>query len=488
MGVCPDAATTIRLNRLLPDLRLVGAQEVKITGCRRHARRIRPGDLYVVTQRPGPRQDAGVREAIQRGCAAVLADNPLGDVPVPICYVPDAQAAFGEIAQAIHGYPGRKLYLVGVAGTSGKTTTACLIARILGEAGHGVGMLGSLGYFDGEDSSPAPQSTPDPDELAERLARMVESGCTHAVLEISAAGLAEKRPAGLSFQAVAVTNHWAGPGRAEAVPLDVLRYLAPDGCAVLNADDAACRAAVASAAKPVLTVGLQDSADIQGREVSRLMGEETFLLTAGCETFPVQTKLFGRHHIRNCLVAAGVGLAAGVPIETVVKGLEAVTPLPGRMQPVICGQPFSVFVDAAADSYTLDAVLSTLRPLVAGRLICVSRPPARRGDDAAWMAVLESRADLAVLTTGDPARDDFSALIDRVEKHIYTPARFRRIPNRTEAIAWTLHQARENDCVLIAGNGHRLWQPRLHEPLRVDDYQLARQWLFQEFEHAFPPP
>ncbi|GAB6186537.1 Mur ligase family protein [Thermopirellula anaerolimosa] len=488
MGVCPDAATTIRLNRLLPDLRLVGATDVKITGCRRHARRIGPGDLYVVTLGPGPKRDAAVREAVKRGCAAVLADSPLGDLPVPVCYVQDAKAAFGEVAQAIRGYPARKLHLVGVAGSFGKTTTACLIARILGEAGHGVGMLGTLGYFDGENSSTATQSTPDPDELADRLARMVASGCTHAVLELSATGLADKRPAGLSFQAVAVTNQWAGPGRADAVPIDALQYMAPDGCAVLNVDDAACRAAVTRIAKPALTVGLNDSADIQGREISRELGEETFFLTAGSETFPVQTKLFGRHHIRNCLVAAGVGLATGVPIEAVVKGLEAVTPLPGRMQPVICGQPFSVFVDAAADSHTLDAVLSTLRPLVTGRLICVSRPPIRRADDAAWMRVLEERVDMAVLTTGDPAHEDFSALIDRVEKHIYTPARYQRIANRTEAIAWTLHQAQQNDCVLIAGNGHRLWQPRLHDPLRVDDYQLARQWLYQEFEHAFPSP
>lgn len=482
MGVCPDTATTIRLNRLLPDLHLVGAQDVKITGCRRQSRRIGPGDLYIVTLGPGPKRDAALREAVKRGCAAVLADAPLGELPVPVCYVRDAKTAFGEIAQALHGYPARKLHLVGVAGSAGKTTTACLIARILGEAGHGVGMLSSLGYFDGEDSAAASQSTPDPDELAGRLSRMVESGCTHAVLEVSAAGLADKRLAGLAFRAVAVTNQRGTPGHADAMPLDVLRYLAQDGCAVLNADDAACRAAVASASKPVLTVGLQESADIQGREIARQLGEETFFLTAGSETFPVQTKLFGRHHVRNCLVAAGVGLAAGVPIETVVKGLEAVTPLPGRMQPVICGQPFSVFVDAAADANSLDAVLSTLRPMVAGRLICISRPPVRRTDDAAWMQVLESRADLAVLTTGDPARDDFSALIDRVEKHIYTPARFRPVANRTEAIAWTLHQARENDCVVIAGNGHRLWQPRPHDPLRVDDYQLAKQWLYQEYE------
>ncbi|NMC19073.1 MAG: hypothetical protein GYA33_01525, partial [Thermogutta sp.] len=285
---------------------------------------------------------------MKRGCAAVLADSPLGELPVPTCYVRDAKAAFAEIAQALRGYPGRKLHLVGVAGSAGKTTTACLIARILGEAGHAVGMLSSLGYFDREDSVAAAQATPEPDELADRLARMVENGCTHAVLEVSAAGLADKRLAGLSLQTVAVTNQWAGPGRAEAVPLAALRYLTQDGCAVLNADDAACRAAVARASKPALTVGLQDSADIQGREISRQLGEETFFLTAGDETFPVQTKLFGRHHVQNCLVAAGVGLAAGVPIETVVKGLEAVTPLPGRMQPVICGQPFSVFVDAAA--------------------------------------------------------------------------------------------------------------------------------------------
>ncbi len=488
MGICPNTATNIRLNRLLPESQLIGAHEVKVTGCRRHARKIRAGDLFVVTLRAGPRRDAAIREAIQRGCSAVLADEPLGELPVPVCYTADAQAAFGEVAQALHGYPARKLNLVGVAGTSGKTTTACLIARILGEAGHNVGLLGSLGYFDGEDSSTATQATPESDELADRLARMVTSGCTHAVLEISTAGLAEKRVAGLAFHAVAITNQRADRSRQRAKPLELLQYLAADGYAVFNADDPACRAALSSMSKPVLTAGLEIAANIQGREISRQLGEETFFLSAGNETFPVQTKLFGRHHVQNCLVAAAVGLAAGVPIEAIVKGLEAVTSLPGRMQPVICGQPFSAFVDAAADAHALEAVLGTLRPLVTGRLILVSRPPSRVTEDAEWMHVLETYADLTVLTTGDPARDDFSVLMDRVEKHIYTPARFRYLADRAEAIAWTLQQARPDDCVLIAGNGHRLWQPISGGSLRVDDYQFARQWLYQEFEPAAPSP
>ncbi len=180
----------VSLRELLPEAQLVGADDIRVHSCTSDSRRCRPGDLFVALV--GSRHDGHdyAAEAVKCGAAAVLANRPLAGIGVPICFVPDTAAAHGLVCQALVDHPSRRLRVVGVTGTNGKTTTAHLVAGILSAAGYRLGMLGTLGYCDGEVVAAADHTTPPAPALASWLARMEANGCTHAVLEASSHALA----------------------------------------------------------------------------------------------------------------------------------------------------------------------------------------------------------------------------------------------------------------------------------------------------------
>ena len=297
----------------------------------------------------------------------MLCERPQPGLAVPCGIVPHVRHAYGRVCQALAGNPSFKLKLIGVTGTNGKTTTSCLIASVLLKAGYRVGVAGTLGYFDGQEIEPATHTTPPADTLAPLLARMVANECSHATLEVSSHALAQSRIAGVRLDVACVTNVSRDHLDYHASLLDyrlakskLLDYLAPEGFAVVNADDAIAAGYLRHFAGPALTIGIRKPAEITAMPLEQFPSEQTFLLTAGSETVPVRTRMIGTHHIYNCLTAAAVGLTYGLDLATVVRGLEAVDYVPGRLQRIECGQPFSVFIDYA---HTPDALAGSLQAL-----------------------------------------------------------------------------------------------------------------------------
>ena len=281
--------------------------------------------------------------------------------------MPHVHHAYGRVCQALAGNPSFKLKLIGITGTNGKTTTSCLIASVLLKAGYRVGMAGTLGYFDGQEIEPATHTTPPAETLAPLLARMVTNECTHATLEVSSHALAQSRIAGVRLDVACVTNvsrdhldYHTSLQDYRLAKSKLLDYLAPEGFAVVNADDAIAVGYLRHFHGPALTIGIRKPAEITAAPVEQFPSEQTFLLTAGSETVPVRTRMIGTHHIYNCLTAAAVGLTYGLDLATVVRGLEAVDYVPGRLQRIECGQPFSVFIDYA---HTPDALAGSLAGL-----------------------------------------------------------------------------------------------------------------------------
>ena len=307
--------------------------------------------------------------------------RPSGRSPrlaVPWCVVPNVRAVHARLCQALAGNPSRQLKLIGVTGTNGKTTTSCLIAGVLKAAGHRVGVLGTLGYLDGRIVEDSTHTTPPPERLASLLSRMVRNECSHAVMEVSSHALDQSRVAGVEFDAACVTNvthdhldYHATLRDYRRAKAKIFDHLGAEGFAVLNADDAGSASLLAGSSCPVLTVGIRHAGRDHRRAAGTMPQRADFLLTAGSETVPVRTRMIGGHHIYNCLQAAAVGLAYGIELTTVVRGLESVDYVPGRLERVECGQPFSVFVDFAHTPDALAGVLAALRHVTAGRLICV---------------------------------------------------------------------------------------------------------------------
>jgi UDP-N-acetylmuramoyl-L-alanyl-D-glutamate--2,6-diaminopimelate ligase len=484
---CSVADRLLSLRALLPEAEFIGADDIHPLRCTSDSRRVRQGDLFAAL--PGDRYDGHqfIAEAIRRGATSVLCERRPADVSVPCGLVPHVQHAYGRVCQALAGNPSFKLKLIGITGTNGKTTTSCLIAGVLLKAGYRVGVAGTLGYFDGQEIEPATHTTPPAETLAPLLARMVTNECTHATLEVSSHALAQSRIAGVCLDVACVTNvsrdhldYHTSLHDYRLAKSKLLDYLAPEGFAVVNADDAIALGYLRHFGGPALTVGIRKPAEITATPLEQFSSEQTFLLTAGSETVPVRTRMIGTHHIYNCLTAAAVGLTYGLDLATVVRGLEAVDYVPGRLQRIECGQPFSVFIDYAHTPDALASCLQALRKVTAGRLICVFGAGGDRDRQKRPLMgqQVEKLADCAVITSDNPRHEDPLDIAEELLEGFQQPAAAQVIIDRSEAIHWALAQAQPGDCVLIAGKGHEDYQIVGDERIALDDRQIAEEWLY----------
>lgn len=476
----------ISLRDALPDARILGG-DIRVTSCCGDWRSCRPGDLYVALDGIDEDGHHYAREAVAAGASAVLAERHLATA-VPLAVVPDTREAFGHVCQALVGRPADHLKVIGVTGTNGKTTVAHLIRSVLEAAGQRSGITSTLAYCDGFDEQPASHTTPAAPQMAEWLARMQANGCSHAVLEMSSRGLAQRRAAGVQFDAAVVTNvrrdHIDYHGsvvnyrRAKARLFDQLK---PEGFAVVNSDDPTCQRFLDQLSHPALTFGMRTPAELTATVVERHKSEQTFLLHAGNDSVPVRTSMIGDHHVSNCLAAAAVGLVMGADLISVARGLEAVDCVPGRLQRIECGQPFGVFVDYARTPDALAVSLNTLRQVTTGRLICVFG--ARSDGDPALRPligrVVERHADMAVITSDNPGHEEPLRIAHDILDGYDQPSRPHVLPNRLKAIHWALDQARPDDTVLIAGKGHEDFQLLGSTRCHCDDRETVRTWLYE---------
>ncbi|MGL6226307.1 MAG: Mur ligase family protein [Thermoguttaceae bacterium] len=433
-----------------------------------------------------------IQTAINRGCKVIVADRPIGNLPVPLLVVPSPAHAYGVCAHALWGNPGKSLQMIGISGTYGKTSTSYLIAGMLSEAGSPVGLIGSLGIYDGEKMFPSTQTTPAPEEIAYWLNRMVANGCTSAIIEISSQAIVESHLAGLKFDAVCMTNirrnhldyHHSVESYRRA-KLDVFQLTKKKGIVICNADDRVTGAVLPLIDRPVLTVGVKNACEVSGMSLERNMGDQTFLITAGQETVPLHTKMVGEGHLYNCLSAAALGIGLGIDLRTAIRGIERVESIPGRMERIDCGQPFGVFVDCAPTPESLAGNLRSLRQITNGRLFCVlgadeNRDQTRRSIMGRTLEVL---ADVAVITADElqaPGESPDWNTVEEILNGAKDTSNIHVMEDRLKGITWTLSNAEEGDCVLIIGSGCSDLQRFLEaEENTLCDRHFVRDWLYE---------
>ncbi|MHB0960458.1 MAG: UDP-N-acetylmuramoyl-L-alanyl-D-glutamate--2,6-diaminopimelate ligase [Pirellulaceae bacterium] len=486
-----DCADGLRLREILPYGRFIGGADIRFKSCCSDPENCRPGDVYVaIVNADGDGHD-DVDKAVQRGAVAVVAER-LVPARVPCCVVPDSREAYGHICQRLAGQPDRALRLVGITGTHGKTTTAMLVASILQAAEHPVGMTCSLGYTDGESTAVAESTTPPPHELARWLAQMVAHGCSHGVVEVSSEALATRHLSGVSLDAAVLTNvrreHLDLHGSVDnyrRAKERLFGHLKPGGFAVINSDDTASQKIMESLQVPLITVGMRSAAQVQAQLLERCVSEQTFLLTAGHECVPVRTRTIGDQFVYCCLSAVAVGLVMGVDLTTIVRGLESVEYVPGRLERLECGQEFSVFVDHAQTPSALALSLQALRQVTVGRIICVYG--ATHWQDleqrAAMGRIAERGAHVGIITSNNPGHESPVEIAHDMLSGFRSPGRAHVIPNRKKAIHWALSEARPGDAVIITGKGDQPFQTVGKRQTHFDDREVACRWL-----HGVRPP
>ena len=471
------------------------AGELEIGAVRGDSREVTAGDLFVAVR--GRRSDghAFVPQAIARGAAAVVVEHALPHVDVPQVIVPSTAHALGALIGKAAGEPARRMTLVGITGTNGKTTTTYLVESILAAAGAHPGVIGTVSYRWGGQELPAPYTTPVPDVLHADFARMADAGCDHAVMEVSSAALEMGRLGGVGFAVAGFSNltqdhldvHGTMEAYRDAKALLFSQHLAPDGVAVINVDDpAGDHMAAAAGTHRVLRVScaIADAAvDLRPSQRDAEIAVVAFSSTVAGITARIRTPrgeldvashpLLGHYNVANIALAVGIGEALGLPHEVIARGIAALPGVPGRVQRVANDAGLDVLVDYAHTPDALDNVLRALRPLTRRRLICVfgcggDRDPTKRPRMGAVVAAL---ADLAVVTSDNPRTEDPQAILDMILPAVPSPF-FVDVDRRT-AIRAAIAEAVPGDIVVIAGKGHEDYQILGTTKIHFDDREQA---------------
>ncbi len=456
------------------------AREIAVTGVTLRSQDAQPGDLFAAL--PGASSHGGrhANDAVGRGAVAVLTD-PDGvahmgpDAAVPLLVHPDPRSVLGGLAAAVYGNPSQHLRVIGVTGTSGKTTTTYLVEAGLRAADRVAGLIGTVGIRIAGQDLPSALTTPEAPDLQALLALMVEQNVDTVVMEVSSHALSLGRVDGVEFAVGGFTNlsrdHLDFHSTMKEYFDAKARLFAPGSpthaaASVICVDDDAGRAMAALAPNPVTVSATGGVADWRVEEL-RTVGAGS---QAGAQEFSavdpagvhhgLRIGLPGRYNVANCLLAAALLDAVGVSPEQAAPGLRDAR-VPGRLEPVDRGQDFLALVDYAHKPGALRAVLETLREQTAGRVAVVfgaggNRDPGKR-EPMGRVAV--ELADLVVVTDDNPRDEDPAAIRSAIMAGAAGGrAQVVEIGDRREAIDYAVGWARGGDVVLIAGKGHEAGQ------------------------------
>lgn len=463
----------------------------KITGVANDSRSIEEGQIYIAID--GIKLDGHdyIREALDKGAAAVVIQNEkFAIADYPWILVQDSRRCLGYMAQAYYGDPSKKMRMIGVTGTNGKTTTTNMIAYLLERAHHKVGLAGTIHNRIGTKILPGSLTTPDALSLAQLLAEMVNEGVEYAVMEVSSHALAQERVAGVEYDVAVFTNltqdHLDFHGDMESYlyaksrlfsELAVSQQSKSGKVAILNADDKAYSLLADHCRVPVISYGFDPAFHVHASKVHLSDEGTSFELHYANQICLIQMPLHGDFNVYNVLAASSVALSEGVTIEQIRDALKDMPSIPGRFEKVKEKAPFSVFVDFAHTPDGLKQCLMTARAFCRGRLIVVfgaggDRDHSKRplmGEVAARLS------DYAIVTSDNPRSEDPEKIIDRIFEGIKGDASktFERMADRHKAIERAIEVAQLDDIILICGKGHETTQIIGDQILPFDDRAIA---------------
>lgn len=449
------------------------------------SRRVAPGDCFVAI--PGAHADGHhhAAAAVAAGAVACIVERPIDDVAVPQLVVAGSRRCAAYAASWVHGDPSSRIGVIGITGTDGKTTTAWLVRSMLEACGLPTGLVGTIDVIVGGRSlgNPGRATTPEAPDLQRHLAAMVAAGDRWAVVETTSHGLAQDRVLDVAYDIGVFTNltseHLELHGTVEAyraAKQRLFEHLAPIAGfapkpwgrhAVLNADDPSSvpyADAARRAGAGILRYGERGRLDVTARDVREDRAGIEFLASTLRWHAPVRLQLAGRFNVHNAMAAIGVGEALGLDPVRIRDGLAGVAAVPGRMQRIDAGQPFTVIIDYAHTAESLATVLDELAPVAAragGGVIAVfgsagDRDPTKR---APMGRVAGERCRAVVLTDEDPRSEPSDAILEEIAAGAADAGRSRAgeiviEPDRAAAIAAAFALARPGDIVLLAGKGH----------------------------------
>lgn len=475
-----------------------GNTQVRVTAITDDSRAVRPGSLFVAVKGEQADGHQFISAAVKAGAAGLVAQQQVAGLSIPFVRVADSRKALGLLGGRFYGNPSARIRMIGVTGTNGKTTTTYVCKTLLEAVGRQVGLIGTVAYQIGAETIPASHTTPGALELQQLLAKMVDRGCTTAVMEVSSHALAQDRTSGCEYDVAVFSNltqdHLDFHHTMEEYFQAKLRLFTgltgtrkPNKRAIVNSDDPSGIRMKALCPAPVWTYGLKGKADLCAENVRLSLGGTTFTSATPAGSFPIESHLVGEHNVYNLLAAIGVALHEGATPDQVRQAVTHVTNVPGRFERVIAGQRFTVVVDYAHTEDALVRLLTAATALKVGRIItvfgCGGDRDRRKRPQMGRAAVQYS--DVVILTSDNPRTEDPLAILQEVEIGVADALRqrptvqYQKVADRREAIGVAVREARPGDMVLIAGKGHEDYQIIGTKKFHFDDREVAREAIAQ---------
>jgi UDP-N-acetylmuramoyl-L-alanyl-D-glutamate--2,6-diaminopimelate ligase len=455
------------------------------------SRACREGSIFVAIR--GEKFDAHkfIPQVVEKGAVAIISERPSGEFSAPAWIeVNDARRSLALASAAVYCHPSRRLKLVGVTGTNGKTTTAYLVDSIIRAREGTSAMMGTISYRIGDETLTASHTTPEAADIQRMLARAVDAGCRSAVMEVSSHAIELHRADGLEFAAAVFTNltrDHLDYHKTMGSYFNAKKRLFDGslGCAprvsVINIDDEYGRKLASEIEGEKLTYGLSENADVRTSQFNQSARGLTFTATTPAGRIEILAQLVGRPHIYNSLAALATGLALGFGLEAIARGISECSGVAGRFEQIrVEPDPgFLVVVDYAHTDDALRNVLQTAREVAgAGRVITVfgcggDRDKTKRAPMGEIAATL---SDVAIVTSDNPRTEDPEAIIADIEVGLKKTGKdYIRLADRREAIFRAIEEARRGDIVVIAGKGHETYQTIGSETIHFDDREVARE-------------
>ncbi len=495
------ALTTGEIFGFLDDCSLFGQNDVQISDITVDSRVASSGSLFVAVIGTDIDGHKYVQKAIDAGCSAVMIDSErftdFSECSVPVLLTTDTRKKAVLVSRHLNGNPDEKLFITGVTGTNGKTTSSFLIHDMLTDIYGKCGLIGTIQYHNGVESIPAPLTTPDGTVLYPLLREMVDNNCTALSMEVSSHALDQQRAAGLNLDIALFTNlsrdhldYHSDIDSYLAAKMRILDLLNDDGVAVVNIDDSAFKNQdYGNHQLFTWSAGWRKeadkSADLWVSKVDLCRNSTTLVFHYNGSECTLKSKLTGWFNVENLTAAFAVALASGFSAGESLKALAEASQVPGRMESISLPNGAVAIVDYAHTPDALEAVLLSCRDLLqSGKLVAVFGCGGDRdkGKRPLMGAAVAQNAEIVIVTSDNPRSEDPETIcVEIVEGCISAEKKMciscEQIVDRKAAIEKAITEAGSEDIIIIAGKGHETYQILADETIDFDDREIVKNWI-----------
>lgn len=494
----PEPSSLGVLASALPDCTIRGEDSLAVTDITHDSRLVHAGSLFVAIQ--GGQANGndfifGSGGAKELGATVVCSEQPApADNTLGWIQTEDIRKTLATLSRVFFKDPSQEMQLVGITGTKGKTTTCYLIDSIIQAAGGVSCLMGTIESRVGTQVWPAERTTPESDDILRLLYHARQMGCRSAVMEVSSHSLVLHRVYGMSFHTACFTNLSRDhlDFHREFENYFLAKYMLFDGdevrgpkISVINRDDLWGERLCAHLKTPILAYGTSSSADIRPEKEEINLNPITLQITTPQGELAIRSRLAGKGNLYNILAAVSVGLSMNIPAEAIEQGIAAIHGVPGRLETIALGQPYTVIVDYAHTEAALENLLQIARGLQPRKILTVfgcggDRDRSKR---PLMARVAANYSDLVIVTSDNPRSEKPADIAAEIEVGFSgSPVRWTRQLDRRAAIEEVIRLAEPGDVVLIAGKGHESYQEINGKKIDFDDRVVAREMVQRRME------